>query len=183
MRHRRVFTILNKDLTDAFRDGRVYVALLLPIAMAVGYNLAAPERNERPSSNIVIVDQGGAGLRKAIGRATERSVELKTRVVRNADEARRLVRAGDEEMAVVAGPEDSSRATVLLPEDASPEAQTVARIVPDAVAALAKRPPASQVRVEQVPVDQAQQTPAEIVEPSVLIIAASIVTLAGFVAC
>ena len=104
------------------------------------------------------------------------------RVVRSPDQARRLVRADDEEMAVIAGPEDSSRATVLLPEDASPEAQTVARIVPDAVAALAKRPPASQVRVEQVAVDQARQTPAEIVELPTLIIAASIVTLAGFVA-
>ncbi len=35
MSSRRVFTILNKDLIDAFRDGRVYVALLLPIALAV----------------------------------------------------------------------------------------------------------------------------------------------------
>ena len=127
MRHRRVFTILNKDLTDAFRDGPVYVALLLPIAMAVGYNLAAPERNERPSSNIVIVDQGGAGLRKAIGRATERSVELKTRVVRNADEARRLVRAGDEEMAVnrrprgqLAGHGPSARGRVARGPDGRP---------------------------------------------------------------
>jgi hypothetical protein len=48
MRHRRVFTILNKDLTDAFRDGRVYVALLLPIAMAVGYPSPRPSATSAP---------------------------------------------------------------------------------------------------------------------------------------
>jgi len=70
----------------------------------------------------------------------------------------------------------------MVPEDASAATQTVAGVVPDAVAALAKRPPASQVRVEKVPIDRAQQTPAQIIEPRILIIAASIVMLAGFVA-
>lgn len=179
---RRVFTVLGKDLTDIFRDGRLYVLLLIPVGLAVFYNATAPERKERPSSEIVVVDPGATGLRAALDRATRRSVKLETRVVRSAEEARRLVRADDEDMAVIAGPKGSSRATVLLPLDASATTQTVAGIVPDAVAALAGRPPASQVRVENLPVDRAQQTPAEIIEPSVLLIAGSIVMLVGFVA-
>jgi len=120
-------------------DGRVFVALLMPIVLAVVCNITAPERNERPSSNIVIVDEGDTGLRAALSRATKRSVDLDMRDIGSEKEARRLVRADDEDMAVIAGPKGSWRATVLLPEDASPATQTIAGIVPDAVAALADR--------------------------------------------
>ncbi len=182
MSFRRVLTILNKDLVDAFRDGRIYIGLFLPIGLAVLYNMTAPERNERPSGNIVIVNEADTGLKAALVKATDRTVDLEIRTVDSAAEARRLVRADDEDMAVVAGARGSARALVLLPSNATPTAQTIAGIVPDAVAALAGRPPASEVRVATVAIDRAEQTPAQVIEPRVLFIAGSIVLLAGFVA-
>jgi hypothetical protein len=73
------------------------------------------------------------------------------------------------------------RAELLLPQNASPTTQSVVALVPDALAAAAGRPPATDVQVRSLPISAADQKPAEVLEPRTILVAISIVMLLGFV--
>jgi hypothetical protein len=115
--------------------------------------------------------------------ATGKSVELRLERAPGAAAARKLVADGDVALAVVAGPTGGAgpaRAQVLVALDASPTAQSVVALVPDALTRAAGRAPAAQTQVASVaPTDQ---KPYEILEPRSVTVLLVIVLLVAFVA-
>jgi ABC-2 family transporter protein len=174
MKLSRVLAILLKDARDALRDGRILVALLLPIGLAVFYNATTPAEDELPAATVVVVDPDRTGLATRLERAAADSVELKLESAPDAAAARRAVDADDASLAVVAT--GQGRADVLLPEDADAADQTVAALVPSAVGQ------APAVRVQQLPVDAAAQEPAELLDQRAIVVVSFVVMFVGFVA-
>jgi ABC-2 type transport system permease protein len=182
---RRVLAILVKDLVDAGRDGRIATLLILPVLLAVFYNATTEDEDELPETTIVVVDPGRTGLADTLRERASRSVQVTVRSAPDARAARRVVDADDAAFALVAeGPargEAPARARILLPENASPTAQAVVALVPDAVAAAADRPPGAQVAVERLPVAASDRRPVDLLDQRVILIVVCIVTLLGFV--
>lgn len=189
MSWRRIWTITRKDLADAIRDGRVLAVLIIPIALGVLYSAVYPEKEPRPTADVVVVGASPDAARVAteLPRDVRRSLDLT--LTRQADEAkaRAAVADDDADVAVVipdglleqaqAGRAPPVRAYVA--PDASPTANAVLDLVPSTLSRLADRPPAVTV----------QATPVEPTSPSVLqvlglrdyFVLAAVVMLLGFV--
>jgi hypothetical protein len=185
MSARRVIAILLKDLRDAGRDGRIVVLLVLPIALAVLYNATVDDGDTLPSVDVAVVQSGPGTVAKQLRLSAGKSVELELRRAADATAARRLVAHGDVELAVVVAPpaatgEGPARADVLVSTDASPTAQSVVALVPDALTRAAGREPTAQTQLRAVA--PADQDPPDIVGAKALSVLLMIVLLAAFVA-
>jgi hypothetical protein len=176
---RRIGAILGKDLRDAFRDGRIIVLLLLPIGMAVFYNATIDDEDELPTTKVAVVEPGGRDVAGRLRATTGKSVELEIRRASTPAAARKLVADGDVALAVIAdsgGGGGPVRALVLVERDASPTAQSVVALVPQALS----RQPTAQVRVQSVGV--VDPKPYEVVDQRTLTILIVIILLVAFVA-
>jgi len=186
MSRRRIGAILLKDLREAVRDGRILILLLLPIGLAVFYNSTVPDAEERPEVTAAIVDPARTGLGRELRKAAQSSVKVTLANVPDARAARRVVVAEDADLAVIAtgdiARDAPAGAEILLPAGASPAAQSVVALVEDAVAAAAGRPPASEVRVRELPVPSSGRVAADVIDQGTILVVISIVMLLGFVA-
>ena len=186
MTPRRVLAILVKDLRDALRDGRILIVLLLPIGLAVFWHQTAPDEDERPTTTVAVVDPARIGLAAELRQAAARSVEVTTRAAPDARAARRLVDADRAAFAVVARRSESgsapARADVLVPENATPTAQSVVALVPDAFAAAARRPPTIDVRLRSLPVAASDRRPFDLVDQPLVFVVVGVTMLLAFVA-
>ncbi len=183
MNPRRVLAILDKDARDALRDGRILVALLVPLAVALFSDLTAPDADERPVARVAVVEPARAGVAAALERVTRTSVELERVAAADAGAARRAVGRDDADVGVVVGPVTAGappRVDVLLPPGADAAARTVAALVPAAVAAATGRPPVADVRPQLVPV-AADAEPAAVLGPTAISLATAILLFVGFV--
>jgi len=181
----RVLAILVKDLTDAMRDGRIIILLVLPIGLAVFWNATASDPDERPESTVAVVDEGRIGLAAALREAAADSVELETIAAADERAARRMVDAEDAASAVLAPAPvegEPARARILLPENATPTAQSVVALVPAALGAAAGRPPSTEVSVQPLPTPASDQRAIDVLDTGTSFIVVGIVTLVTFVA-
>ena len=175
---RRIGAILGKDLRDAFRDGRIIVLLLLPIGMAVFYNATIDDEDELPTTKVAVVEPGGPDVASRLRATTGKSVDLEIRRASTPTAARKLVADGDVALAVIAdsGGGGPVRALVLVQRDASPTAQSVVALVPQALS----RQPTAQVRVQSV--GAVDPKPYEVIDQRTLTILIVIILLVAFVA-
>lgn len=90
MHARIIFAIALKDLKDAVRDGRVLMALLLPLGLGIVYNVAMPEP-KKPSVTIAIAASEPTALTEAIRTVAGPGVNLTFKNVQNADAVRQQV--------------------------------------------------------------------------------------------
>lgn len=84
MHPRIIVAIALKDLKDAVRDGRVLMALLLPLGLGIVYNVAMPE-STKPSGTIAIATSEPTALTDVLHTVAAPGVDLKFRNVQNAD--------------------------------------------------------------------------------------------------
>lgn len=76
MHLRIILTIALKDLKDAVRDGRILIALLMPLGLGVIYNVAMPEA-QKPSVTVAIAAADATQLPAALRSIAGSSVNLK----------------------------------------------------------------------------------------------------------
>jgi hypothetical protein len=76
MHSRIIFTIALKDLKDAVRDGRILIALLMPLGLGLIYNVAMPEA-QKPSVTVAITTSDATQLPNALRTIAGSSVNLK----------------------------------------------------------------------------------------------------------
>jgi ABC-2 type transport system permease protein len=180
---RRVLAILGKDLRDAGRDGRILVLLVLPIGLAVFYNATVDDKDELPTTKVAVVEPADGGVARELRESAGKSVEVEVKQAHDAATARKLVAEDEAAFAVVVAPAQSdrpSRAQVLVSQDASPTAQSVVALVPDALSRASGREPPAQTQIRAVaPIDQ---KPYEIIEQRALTVLIMILLLVAFVA-
>lgn len=180
MNPRRVMPILGKDLRDAWRDGRIVVLLLMPIAIAL-IPMLSGEGDELPVTEVAIVDPGHSGVARDLRGIAGKSADIRLTPARDSASARTLVAAEDVELAIVVAPgAQPPRAEILVAQDASPSAQSLVALVPDALTRAAGQAPTARTQVRAIaPTDR---KPFEIVGPGTLSVVLAIVLLVTFVA-
>ncbi|WP_320671873.1 ABC transporter permease [Patulibacter defluvii] len=161
MNLRRMLAIYRKDLVDAIRDGRVLVAILIPIGLGVFYSLAFDDDTPRPSAKVAVVGASADAARvaAALPKDVDRAIDLKVEREREQPRARQQVAKGDVDLAIVVpdGLLADARAgrapplTLLARPSPDPTVASLADLVPATIARLADRPPAVGVALRPVP--------------------------------
>lgn len=172
MNLRRILAIMDKDLRDAMRDGRVLVLLLLPIGMALFYNATVDDEDKLPTQDVALV--GDAAVGQALERAAGDSVDVSIRRAADAADARELVDDDAVDLGIVVNAADD--VDVLVPDDADPTTQALVALVPIA----AGQKPSSGVNVQRVA--PSDPLPADVIGARTVTVLISIVLLATFIA-
>jgi ABC-2 type transport system permease protein len=149
-RHLRIVrAILSKDLTDALRDSRVVIPLLIPIGLGLLYSFMFGDEPPRPTVTVAYVTQDETQLPAEVKELLGDSVTLKRRSAADAAALRRLVADGDADLGVVvpAGFDGDARAgrsprlELLVSGETGSNGQLAASFVERAAVNLAGRPP------------------------------------------
>jgi hypothetical protein len=180
---RRILAIIVKDLRDAGRDGRIMVLLLLPIGFAVFYNATIDDKDTLPTTKVAIVEPADGGVARELRQSAGKSVKVEVKQARDAAAARELVAEDEAAFAVIVAPAQSpgpSRAQVLVSQDASPTAQSVVALVPDALTRAAGKEPAAQTQIRSIP--PVDQKPYQVIDQRALTVLIMILLLVAFVA-
>lgn len=92
MHPRIILTIALKDLKDAVRDGRVLIALLMPLGLGFVYNVAMPDV-QKPSVTVAIASADATELPTALRTVSGSTINLKFNNVPSAAAVRAQVEA------------------------------------------------------------------------------------------
>lgn len=159
IRPRIVASLFRKDIVDGIRESRVLISLLTPIVLAVLYNVMFPEDKVFEAKVAYTGPEGSAIVETLRSRAEAgQAVSLKLRHVASADEARRLVRSKDVDVAFVLpeGVDAAVRAgatpTITLIEPDAPSSATnfVESSLDAGARALAAQKPPATIATERV---------------------------------
>ena len=102
IRPRIVASLFRKDIVDGIRESRVLISLLTPIILAVLYNVMFPEEKVFEAKVAYAGPESSAIVRNLASRAESGdSVSLKLQHVASAEDARRLVRSKEVDVAFV----------------------------------------------------------------------------------
>jgi ABC-type Na+ efflux pump permease subunit len=175
---RRILAILVKDLRDAWRDGRIVLLLLLPAVIVIP--LLAGDANQLPSTTVAIAGGGDGRLAGELRSAAAKGVRIEVTQAPDAATARRLVSREDAELAVLVPPVAPPPGEILVAERASPGAQSVAALVPDALARADGHRVAARPQVRSVA--PAQRSPVDVVGREAVSVLFAIIILATLVA-
>ena len=159
MNPRKIATVFRKDTLDAVRDGRIFVAILIPFALAAFYNATYPDEPETPSVTVAHTAAASSledGLRASTGDA-----RLSFRAGSPA-EVRDLVQNEGANVGIVAsqgfdealGSGRPPDLTVVLPEQPSPEGDLVVSALDPALRALAGQAPPAEIQTQSVRVGE-----------------------------
>lgn len=159
MHLRMIWAIAGKDVREAIRDGRVLLAIVLPIALGVSYNLIFDEAPVALSVTAAYAAAGPTQLPDALREKTASIVDLELIEVADAATVRRRIAAEDASFGfVVAAGFDQAVAAGATPEiavltTASPGAGSayLAVALDEVIRDLAGQPPPASVRTELVP--------------------------------
>lgn len=100
MHPRIILTIALKDLRDAIRDGRILMALLMPIGLGVIYNVVMPDA-QKPVVNVAIASPDATQLPSALRAIAGSTVDLRFRDVASATEVTAQVEAKKADVGLV----------------------------------------------------------------------------------
>lgn len=100
MHPRVILTIALKDLRDAIRDGRILMALLLPIGLGVVYNVVMPDA-QKPVVTVAIASADATQLPAALRTIAGSTVDLRFNNVASAAEVTAQVEAKKADVGLV----------------------------------------------------------------------------------
>jgi ABC-2 type transport system permease protein len=100
MHSRIILTIALKDLKDAVRDGRILIALLMPIGLGLLYNVVMPEA-QKPAVTVAISTGDATALPDALRAIAGTSVNLKFTHAASADAVKNLVESKKADVGLV----------------------------------------------------------------------------------
>ena len=160
MHLRRVISIAVKDLKAATRDGRILLALLMPIGLGLIYNLAMPEAR-KPAVTVAVADSGRSVLPEMLAKAVKPNVDLTLRQLESQAKVEEQIngKKADVGLVIPAGFDDAVRAggspqlTVVRPSSgASYGADYVTAALDAVLRSLAgQQPPATIVMAPVAP--------------------------------
>ncbi|HEV2527054.1 MAG TPA: ABC transporter permease [Thermomicrobiales bacterium] len=104
---RAVMTIFRKDLVDAIRDGRVAIALLLPILIGVSYSYLFNDdfTDETPSYRMVVTPDWPAELNEQFLVASGDAVEVRIDTFATVEDVEERLRDGNADLGLILPPD------------------------------------------------------------------------------
>ena len=185
-----IWTIFRKDLFDAVRDGRVLVALLVPLGLGIFYNTIFDAEVARPSATAVFTSPDPTRLPDLLREVVGEAVDLEVREAPDEAAVRRLVAEEEADLGLIlpAGFDAAVAAGrtptlgLARPEEASFGSDYVAAVLDEALRRLAGVPPPAAVETAAVPPAEASQIIFDRVGPGPYFVITSAVFLAIMVA-
>ena len=165
MHRAMVWTIFLKDLRDAIRDGRVLLALLVPMGLGLFYNFLFDAETPRPTATVVYTSAGPSRLPDLVREVAGTTVELTLTEQPSAEAVQGLI--DDEtadlglvipagfDAAVLAG--RSPPLSVLLPPTVGVSGAYVNSALDEALRRMANQPPPATVEREQAVADAGEE--------------------------
>lgn len=157
MSPRIIRTIFRKDLVDAIRDGRVALAIVVPIALAVlyGYMFRGEDLNQTPTYDLAYVAQEQTGLIETLRGLGGENVNLDVTQLQSADELRARMSDGDFDLGLIipAGFDAAVRAgeqprlETVTPPDVTPGTSYLLAALDPALRTMAGQMPPAQIAV------------------------------------
>ena len=100
---RIIATIFRKDLIDAIRDGRVAIALVIPILIGVSYSYLFNDdlTNPTPSYSVAVAAGDATTITDRLAAVGGSAVKLTVHPFATEDEVRAAVRDGDDDLGIV----------------------------------------------------------------------------------
>ena len=154
---RMIATIFRKDLIDAIRDGRVAIALIVPILIGVSYAYLFNDdlTDATPSYSVAIAAADPTALGDRLSGVAGAGVELSVHPLANGDAVTAAVRDGDDDLGLVvpAGFDAAVAAgqapplTVLTPPDTTAGTSYLLAALDPALRSLAGQGPPATVEV------------------------------------
>jgi ABC-2 type transport system permease protein len=153
-----ILAIAGKDVRDAIRDGRVLVAIVLPLALGVFYNLVFDEAPTRALVSIAYVAAEPTRLLEVLTETVGAGAELRRRAAADREQLERLVATEEVDLGLLipAGFDaalargESPELAIVRVSEADFGADYLTAAVEEAVARLAGRPPVATFRVVAV---------------------------------
>ncbi|MCW2961789.1 MAG: type transporter [Thermoleophilia bacterium] len=176
MSWRRLRTLYLRDLRDAIRDGRILVAILLPVALAIYYTVAIPDADERPEAWLVHTGDVPADVLRDVRAAAKGAVDLNVDEVRDATAVRREVREDPSSVGLAA---TDGAARLSVHGDATYGADLLASITERVALVDPDAPP--RIAIERETLEQQAQDAFERLGLPTALGIFSIVMLAGFI--
>lgn len=182
----RIKTIFLKDARDAIRDGRVLIALLIPIGLAFFYNATVSDEPDQPTATVAHTEN--AALVETLEASTEGSVEA-TFEQAPAGEIEGMVESEEADVGIVL-PDDfegqlsgggSPEVQVYLPETESVGGSYIATALDPTLRALAGQPAPAAVEVQTVSAEAASANPIVQLGFDTYLVLASVVFLIGMI--
>jgi hypothetical protein len=103
MHPRIIVTIAIKDLKDAVRDGRILIALLMPLGLGIVYNVTMPE-TQKPTVTVAISSMEPTSLPAALRQVAGSAVVLRFNNAPSAAEVRTQVETKKADIGLVVPP-------------------------------------------------------------------------------
>lgn len=91
MHLRKLLIIFQKDLLDAIRDARVFMAILAPLAVGILYNVIYNDEPPRPAAAVAYWSPEPSGVIDALRQTAGQTVDLSVTSAGDASTVRRLV--------------------------------------------------------------------------------------------
>ncbi|MCW2974249.1 MAG: type transporter [Thermoleophilia bacterium] len=186
MNLRRIRTLYRRDLVDAIRDGRILVAIIIPVALAIFYAVSVPDPNERVPVTLALHGPRSSQVVEQVRSAVQRTVDLTVTPVTSARAADRAARddpdtiglslPADVDRRVAAG---SASGELFVPRDSSSGADLAAAAVAQVAARADDRPFA--LDLDTTLVGDAPNDAFEVLGLATALGIFSIVMLAGFI--
>lgn len=101
MHPKLILTIFKKDLRDAIRDGRVLVAILVPIALGIFYSFIFPSSTPTPSATIAYQSAGPTSLPQRLQAFAGNQVTLEVEQEPSAAQVRQAVDKNNADIGLV----------------------------------------------------------------------------------
>lgn len=192
IRPRIVASLFRKDIVDGIRESRVLISLLTPIILAVLYNVMFPEDKVFEAKVAYAGSESSAIVQTLMSRAEAGdSVSLKLQHVATIDDARRLVRSKDVDVAFVLpeGVDAAIRAgntptiALIQPDAPGAAASWVESNLADSARTLAAQKPPANLTTEEVAVGgSADQGVMGAMGPRRYFVLATVVMMLGMIA-
>jgi ABC-2 type transport system permease protein len=191
MNWQRIRTIFTKDLRDAIRDGRVLVAIVVPIGLGVFYGLAIDDDDlTRESVEAAYAVAGQSTLPDVLQAITAADVDLSLQRLDSAAAVEALVRDGEVDIgfAVPAGFDEAARAgeqpplAVYLPSESSFGTRYVAAALEPAARVVAGQQPPARIETSSPLRADADESVVERLGPRSYMVLGSVMLLVVMIA-
>lgn len=184
MKLRNILTIFKKDALDAVRDSRVLVALLVPIGLAVFYNLTLDD--EPPVPEVTVAHTVEARALAGLLRSEIPAAELTFMEMEIPEAVREAVASGEADVGLSAPPEfdraltrgERPQVDLFMPGSPEPGAGLIASSIEGVLQQMAGQEPPAKVTMEEVGAGQDEQNILLRVGPgSYFVLAAAMATV------
>jgi ABC-2 type transport system permease protein len=182
---RRILAIFKKDFSDAVRDSRILVAIVVPLGLGLIYNFVLDDEPAVPKATVAYVAVEQSQLPEVMQALAGDTLRLSFTTVPDATEARRQVETGDADLglvlptgfdaAVASGA--APAITLVMPESPDVGGSVAIALLDPALRQLAGQGQPASLTVDTVPPESSENVIDRVGERRVSVLGAAIMTI------